>query len=372
MRDALLGKAPKDYDVATDATPERVREVFGKKRTIAIGAAFGVITVLGPKKAGQIEVATFRTEAGYSDGRRPDSIEFTSAEEDASRRDFTINGLFYDPVEEAVIDYVDGQRDLAAGLVRAIGVAEERFAEDRLRMLRAVRFAASLRFELDPATAEAIGRHADALTEVSPERIGMEVRRMLTESDPPRALRLLRETELLPLVFPPLVDRDLDAAASRLGHLESPSASLALAATLAEVSDPPAVATIGRSLKWTNKEIDRAAWLVEHRHDLDQATEQPWSEVQPLLAADGGAELVALRSCEHHQDATQRFCEERLAWPADRLNPPPLLLGADLIAAGQKPGPAFAGLLAQARAAQLDGRISTRDEALELLGLPSE
>lgn len=369
VRDALLGKTPKDYDVATDAPPDRVREVFGKRRTIAVGAAFGVITVLGPKEAGQIEVATFRTEGGYQDGRHPGHVEFTSAEEDASRRDFTINGLFFDPIDERVIDHVGGQHDLEAGIVRAIGVADERFAEDRLRMLRAVRFAAALRFEIDPATADAIRRHAAAISDVSPERIGAEVKRMLTETDPPRALRLLEETELLPHVLPPLADQDeaLERAIQRLGSLPAPEAPVALAAALAGAVEPSVAAAIGRSLRWTNKEIDLAAWLVEHHGGLDDAETQPWSAVQPLLAAEGGAALAALRRADGADDAAQTFCEARLAWPPERLNPAPLLLGADLIAAGRKPGPEFSRLLQRARVAQLDGLVSTKEQALKLL-----
>ena len=146
VRDQLLGRTPKDYDVATNAMPEQVRQLFGRRRTLAIGAAFGVIAVIGPKPAGTVEVTTFRRDAAYSDGRHPDSVAFSSPEEDASRRDFTINGLFYDPVEDRVIDYVGGQADLAAGRIRAIGNARDRFAEDKLRMLRAVRFAATFAF----------------------------------------------------------------------------------------------------------------------------------------------------------------------------------------------------------------------------------
>src|SRR6187431_2793035 len=142
VRDQLMGQLPKDYDVATDAAPERVREIFGQRRTLAIGAAFGVITVLGPKGAGQIDVATFRRDAAYSDGRHPDAVTFTDAEHDAQRRDFTINGVFYDPLEDRVIDYVGGQEDLTRRVIRAIGDPLARIAEDKLRMLRAVRFAA--------------------------------------------------------------------------------------------------------------------------------------------------------------------------------------------------------------------------------------
>jgi poly(A) polymerase len=371
VRDQLLSKAPKDHDVATDATPDRVRELFGMRRTIAVGAAFGVITVLGPKGVDPIEVATFRADLGYSDGRRPDAVQFTSAEEDAKRRDFTINGLFFDPIDEQVIDYVGGQQDIAGMIVRAIGVPDERFGEDRLRMLRAVRFAASLRFALDEATADAIRAHADAIRTVSAERIGVEVRRMLTEADPPRALRLLKETGLLPFVLEPLANDDelFDAATVRLERLFHRSAPLALAAVLCDVTQPQAAAAVARSLKWTNKEIELVAWLVQHHRDLDDADAKPWSIVQPLLAADGGAELVALRHSFGCDDSAQRFCEERIGWPQEQLDPPPLVVGADLIAAGRRPGPGFGDFLSRARAAQLDGEIASKVEALKLLGL---
>src|SRR3990172_5648449 len=156
VRDQLLGLVPKDYDVATNATPGLIREVFGERRTLAIGAAFGVVTVLGPRGAGQIEVATFRSDAAYSDGRHPDHVTFTDAQHDAQRRDFTINGLFYDPVAAKVIDYVGGQADLGAKLIRAIGDPRQRFAEDKLRMLRAVRFAATFEFKIEREPLDAI------------------------------------------------------------------------------------------------------------------------------------------------------------------------------------------------------------------------
>ncbi|MEN0110431.1 MAG: CCA tRNA nucleotidyltransferase [Planctomycetota bacterium] len=382
VRDALLGKLPKDYDVATDATPDRVREVFGKRRTIAVGAAFGVITVL-PKKgngppdeeagADPIEVATFRADGDYGDGRRPDAVRFTSAEEDALRRDFTINGLFYDPLDGRVIDYVGGEADLAAGVVRAIGDPDERIGEDRLRMLRAVRFACSLGFRLDEATEAAVRRHAAAITAVSPERIGAEARRMLTERDPARAVRLLRDTGLLSAVLGPLAeagDPAVEAAAERLARLDAPTAALALATALVGVADASAAAQVARSVKWTNKEADRASWLVASADSLEGADRRPWSEVQPLLVHEGGAELVALRAAARGEaDAAERFCRERLAWPAERLDPPPLVVGADLIAAGLRPGPEFKRLLQRARDAQLDGEAGDKASAMAWLGL---
>src|SRR3954447_24762852 len=176
VRDELLGLTPKDYDVATSATPEQIRDLFGHRRTLPIGAAFGVITVLGPRTAGQIEGATFRTDAAYSDGRHPDSVTFSTAEHDAQRRDFTINGLFYDPVAEKVVDYVGGQEDLKARILRAIGNPRLRLSEDKLRMLRAVRFAAAFNFQIDPGTLLAIQEMAPQIGTVSGERIGAEIR----------------------------------------------------------------------------------------------------------------------------------------------------------------------------------------------------
>ena len=202
VRDQLMQRTPKDYDVATDARPDQVREVFGHHRTLPIGAAFGVITVLGRKAAGHIEVATFRNDAGYSDGRRPDAVIFSTMEEDAQRRDFTINGVFFDPLQEQYIDFVGGQSDLQRGVVRAIGNAHDRFAEDKLRMLRAVRFAANLEFVLELETHEAIKTHAADIQIVSAERIAAEMRRMLAHRQRAQATRLLWETTLLPQILP--------------------------------------------------------------------------------------------------------------------------------------------------------------------------
>lgn len=369
VRDGLLGKTPKDYDVATDAPPDRVREVFGKRRTVAVGAAFGVVTVLGPKPADPIEVATFRADEGYSDGRRPDAVRYTTAKGDAARRDFTINGLFYDPLEKRVIDYVGGRADLEAGVVRAIGNAEERFGEDRLRMLRAVRFAATLGFALECETADAVRLHAAAITDVSPERIGVEMKRMLGDPRRSNAVRLLIDTGLLAHVLPTLPKERIDEALRRLGRLDEASPALALATLLVE-ADPTEAKSAAKALKWTAAEWERVAWLVAHSGDLDSAPSRKWSEVQPLLADDGGAELVELRrALLENADATDAFCREKLAEPRERLDPPPLVVGADLIAAGLQPGPRFKELLAEARAAQLDGAARTKREALDAIGV---
>jgi len=207
VRDELLGRIPADYDVATAATPAIVRGVFGRRRTLAVGAAFGVITVLGPKGAGQVEVATFRSDQAYTDGRHPAGVTFCSAREDAKRRDFTINGLFLDPVSGEVHDFVGGRADLTAGIVRAIGVPAMRFAEDHLRMLRAVRFTAFFGFVMEAETRTALERMTHLVVTVSPERIAAELRAMVSRPGRQQALELLAATglarEILPEVLPP-------------------------------------------------------------------------------------------------------------------------------------------------------------------------
>ncbi|MEX2026545.1 MAG: CCA tRNA nucleotidyltransferase, partial [Pirellulaceae bacterium] len=249
VRDQLLGLTPKEYDVATSARPEQIREIFGYKRTLPIGAAFGVISVLGPKGAGHIEVATFRRDAEYLDGRHPSGVTFTNAEEDAKRRDFTINGIFYDPLLEKVIDYVGGQQDLENKVVRAIGDPRQRFAEDKLRMLRAVRFTATFDFALDAETLAAIQQQADELTVVSVERIAAELRRMLVHPHRKRAMELLRGARLLEVVLPEVTSQAIAASEDAPQHtwenklaildrLIEPTVSVALAAVLRDLSNP--------------------------------------------------------------------------------------------------------------------------------------
>ena len=218
VRDQLLGQTPKDYDVATSATPDQVRAIFGPRRTIPVGAAFGVITVIGNKTTGNVEVATFRSDGKYSDGRHPDQVTFSDPEHDAQRRDFTINGLFYDPVCGEVRDYVGGQADLQLRIVRAIRNPRERFEEDHLRMLRAIRFATVLNFQLDGDTRAAIQGLAEAIRTVSGERIAAEMRRLLESPHRGRGLELLRDSGLMAVLLPPLPSGP--AASTRSGRSE--------------------------------------------------------------------------------------------------------------------------------------------------------
>jgi tRNA nucleotidyltransferase/poly(A) polymerase len=375
VRDQLLGRTPKDYDVATSATPEQIRSLFGRRRTLAIGAAFGVISVIGPKPAGVIEVATFRREDAYSDGRHPDSVTFSSAEEDASRRDFTINGLFYDPVEERVIDFVGGQRDLAERRVRAIGCARDRFAEDKLRMLRAVRFAAAFDFTLDGDARAAIAEMAAQIHAVSPERIAMEMQRLLTDASRAVGVRLLLDTGLAAEVLPEIVPCD-DAERAQLqdalGTLARLPGDVGFAAALAAVLPPRVDAaearTVCRRWRLSNKETDRVGWLVENRTAIDAAATMRWSKLQPLLVAEGIGDLLALaEAASPSGSAAAAHCRRLLAQPRGTLDPPPLLTGDDLLANGIPSGPRYKMLLERIRAAQLDGEAGTKAEALAMV-----
>ncbi len=374
VRDRLLGRAPADYDVATDARPERIRELFGRRRTLAVGAAFGVITVIGSRSAGLVEVTTFRRDAAYSDGRHPDGVAFSTAAEDASRRDFTINGMFFDPLAERVIDYVGGQEDLAAGVVRAIGSARERFAEDKLRMLRAVRFAATFDFALDDEARAAIAEMAGGIHAVSPERIAVEMRRLLADGGRAAGARLLLETGLAAELLPEVVPRDeagrrrFDETLRLLARLgEQCGFPAALAALLGGSVDPPGAARVCRRWRLSNDERRRVRWLVEHRRSLLEAATMPWSRLQPLLISPGIGDLLLLTEAGSPAGArAAAHCRRMLDLPPERLDPPPLLTGDDLLARGIPAGPRYKDLLQRVRDAQLDGEVRTREEALAL------
>lgn len=385
VRDDLLGRTPADYDVATSARPDQVRDVFGHRRTLAVGAAFGVITVLGPRAAGQVEVATFRTDEAYTDGRHPAGVVFSTPEFDAQRRDFTINGLFLDPATGQVHDYVGGQADLKAGIVRAIGVPAMRFGEDHLRMLRAVRFAAAFGFALDPATRAAIEAMRHLVTSVSAERIAAELRAMVTRPGRRRALALLDETglarEVLPEVAPPTgpgpehaaAAARWDEAAAIIEAIDEPELGQALAALFEPVAAAPLRQAAGR-LRLANRDTKLAAWLLDAVAALGQAAagelaSRPWSQVQPWLAHDDAfllADLLRARAAAGQGDAAAAaWVTAQLERPREELDPPPLLTGRDLMAAGVPEGKAVGAMLAALRAKQLDGKIASRAAALE-------
>ena len=369
VRDQLVGRQPKDYDVATNATPDQVREVFGKKRTLSIGASFGVITVLGPKSAGQIEVATFRRDTGYSDGRRPDAVEFTDAREDAIRRDFTINGMFFDPINEKVIDYVDGQLDLEAEQIRAIGNPHERIEEDKLRMLRGIRFAATFDFSLEPETLAAIQKHAPEITVVSGERIGAEMRRMLACSKRMLAVELLRESGLLAAILP--VGSSLYANALHWGNtiaalqrLDPGDFESAAAILLEPIIADQGIGVIFKCWKLSTDESKTIAWICKNWRTLDQAQDLSWSEIQPLLLHSDILRCLAVADAQKTDPSKGvAFCRERLEWPPEKLDPKPFLDGGDLIKLGIERGPQFKRILESVRRAQLNGEIDTVEQA---------
>lgn len=366
VRDQLLGLEPHDYDVATDARPDRVQELF--RRTIAVGVSFGVVEVLGPKPL-RVQVATFRSDGRYDDGRRPVAVTFSSPEEDAQRRDFTINGLFFDPMAGRVIDYVGGEADLRAGVIRAIGDPAQRFTEDKLRLIRAMRFAARFGFTIEPATAAAIRKMADQITAVSAERIADELRKMLVDPRRAAAAALLDDLGLLTAIMPelaadPAKPRLSIAVLGRLGiDITFPLGLAALAGNLSVTS----ASESAERLRLSNAETDRLIWLIGNRAALHDAAELPLHRFKPLLAHPGILELLALMKADR-READAAYCEKCLHdWPRDRIDPPPLITGDDLRALGLSPGPRFKTLLDAVRAAQLDETIHTRDEALNLV-----
>jgi poly(A) polymerase len=385
VRDRLMGREPKDYDIATNATPIQIRDVFGHKRTVAIGASFGVITVVGPREAGRIDVATFRRDAGYSDGRHPDSVTFSTAEEDAQRRDFTINGLFYDPLEQRVIDFVGGQEDLKQNLIRAIGDAQLRFSEDKLRMLRAVRFASTLSFEIDAGTFRAIQASAHEITLVSSERIAEELRRMLVHPARHHALELLRSTRLLPEILPtiagvwPAADPTDETHAAAwdqtvriLERLRQPTFSVAFAAVVraayvARHFDETLILDLSRDLRLSNEEREGALFVLTNEAIIRHASTIFWPTLQRILIAPRIEELLefagAVADVLDGQTREIEFCRTKLQLAPEQLNPTPLISGDDLRGLGIPTGPVYKHLLEQARDAQLMGLLHTVEEA---------
>ncbi len=361
VRDELLGLEPQDYDVASDATPEQVTALF--RRCVAVGAAFGVVEVLGPRGPDgewlKVQVATFRNDGTYTDGRRPDTVTFSSPEEDAQRRDFTINGLFFDPVRNEVIDYVGGQDDLQAKVLRAIGDPVARFSEDKLRILRAVRIAARFELTIDPATRDAATAMAPQIQAVSAERIAEELRKILAHRNRVRGAELLADFDLLTPILPEVqrIDSKLLAGLS----VDAPF-PLAFATLLLPLGKPVA-AQVARRLKLSNDEKDRIEWLVANHAGLRNASHLRPSERHPLLTHPGIGDLLALMRAEgRFEDAEQ--CSHLLrTTPREVLDPPPLLTGNDLVAMGWRPGPKFKTILDEIRRKQLDGELTTRAEA---------
>ena len=409
VRDILLGRAPADYDVTTDATPDRVEQIF--PNSLTVGAQFGVVVVIAESSQEnnlQVEVATFRSDVGYSDGRHPDAVVYAkSAEADVKRRDFTINGLLLDPKTDEVFDYVGGRNDLRAGIIRAIGQPELRFREDKLRMLRAVRFAARFGYIIEPETLRAIQKLAAEVVQVSAERLRGELTKLLTEGAARRGFELLDETRLLPQLLPEI---------ARMKGVEQPpqfhpegdvwmhtrmmleglepgcSPTLAWGVLLHDVGKPPTFAPpagpngrirfdrhvevgtrmaeeICRRLRFSNADTEQIAALVANHlrfKDVPQMKPGTLKRFARLDRFDEHLELHRLDCISSHRNLEnyefmRRFLAET---PQEQVHPARLLTGDDLIRLGLRPGPKFKKILETAEDAQLEGKIATHEEAL--------
>jgi poly(A) polymerase len=399
VRDKLLGVEPKDFDVATDAQTPDVLRLF--PQTVPVGAQFGVVLVL--HEGTQVEVATFRSDGTYVDGRHPTSVRFSDAREDALRRDFTINGMFYDPLTGQLIDYVDGRRDLTAGLIRAIGDPHARFAEDRLRMLRGVRLAARLGFTITPETFAAIQELAPTIVDIAWERIGDEVSKILTEGGASRAFQLLAESGLLPVILPEIdamrgVEQSPDFHPEGdvfvhtlllLDKLDQPTETLALGALLHDVAKPVCRAQsekritfyghcergaemavdICQRLRRSRETWGRVAYLVKNHLRLISAPEMRTSTLKRFLREEGIEELLELARIDALSSSGDlrpyEFCRQKLSeLGPEQIAPPRLLTGRDLIDLGLQPGPRFKEILHAVEDAQLEGRLRTPEDAL--------
>ena len=397
VRDLLLGRPAKDFDIATDATPPQVIQLF--PQGLQVGAHFGVILVSGT------EIATFRSDHAYRDGRRPSEVHFeTNPIDDARRRDFTVNALFLDPGTGEVLDYVGGRHDLDARVIRAIGDPEERFREDHLRMLRAVRFAARLGFTIDPATANAIRKLRTLAVNVAAERTREELVRILTEGGARRGFELLDELGLLEVLLPevarmkgveqpPEFHPEGDVwthTLIMLEGLEDPSPTLALGVLLHDVGKPPTFRVADRirfdghveagvaiaheilaRLRFSNEDIRQVEALVANHMKFKDAPKMRESTLKRFLRQpqfDEHLELHRLDCSSSHNylDNYEFVKAKRQEYGQEQITPPPLLTGKDLLAAGYAPSPWFSQVLAAAEDAQLDGRIRTKEEALEL------
>jgi putative nucleotidyltransferase with HDIG domain len=417
VRDLLLGRDPEDFDVATSAPPDLVLTLFEK--TFAVGAHFGVVLVCSKTSGDQeivTEVATFRSDGAYSDGRRPDAVRFsTSPEEDVKRRDFTINGMMLDPLVlaatgkagDAVLDFVGGKQDLNAGLIRAIGDPNERFAEDKLRLLRGVRFAARFRFDLEPATAGAIRKLAPAVSQVSRERVRDELTRMLTEGSAGRAFGLLDTTGLLAQVLPEVAkmkgvaqppqyhpEGDVWVHTMLLldGLTPGGSAALAWAALLHDVGKPATfriapdrirfdghvevgvriAEEICRRLRFPNQETEQILLLIANHMRFAEVRKMKESTLKRFFRLPHFDQHLALHRLDclssHGSLELYDFARERFeTLPQEQVRPALLVTGNDLIEAGYTPGPQFTKMLAMAEDAQLEGAVHTRDQALALI-----
>jgi poly(A) polymerase len=402
VRDMVRGLIPKDYDIVTDARPEVVQTLF--PRTFAVGAHFGVIIVL--ENGFQFEVATFRSDDAYVDGRHPSAVHFSSPEEDARRRDFTINGMFYDPVTEQVIDLVRGRADIDAKLVRAIGDPAQRFAEDRLRMLRAVRFATVLDFQIDKKTWDALVANAASINQISAERIRDELVRIFLSSNRVRGWDLLDSSGLMRAILPELEamkgvlqpeqfhpEGDVFVHTRLMLQFlpEEVSIPLVFAVLFHDVAKPvtATVDTTGRirfnehdrigaqmteaimrRLRFSGAEIEATVEMVRQHMVFKDVPKMRVAKLKRFMARPTFKDELELHrvDCESSHrmlDNYEFLLRKREEFANEPIIPPPLVRGDDLIAVGLKPGPKFGEILEAIETRQLEGTLQTREEALE-------
>lgn len=407
VRDMLLGKEPKDYDIATSARPEQVMKLFPGSH--AVGAHFGVIVV--PRNGMMFEVATFRRDGDYSDGRRPDSVVFTSAEEDAKRRDFTVNGLFFDPIKSEVLDYVGGRADLEAKVLRAIGEPRLRFREDRLRLMRAVRFATVLEFPIEAGTWEALRELAAEVVSVSAERIRDELNKIFLDRNRVRGFDLLVESGLMQAVLPEIMklqgceqppqfhpEGDVFVHTRKMLELlnENVSAPLVWSVLLHDISKPDTFTVddagrirfnghdrlgaikagkILRRLKFPNQVIDPTVEAVANHMGFKDVPHMRESTLKRFMARPYFEDELELHrvdclSSNGMLDNYQLLQEKRVAFEAEKkpLIPPPLVNGHDLLAMGVPPGRKIGEWLTEVQTLQLEGVLNEREAALAWLG----
>ncbi len=400
VRDMLMGLSPRDYDIATNADLQKVIGIFPHAQEV--GVHFGVVIVrLGDYT---YEVARFRRDLKYSDGRHPDGVVFVDEEEDAKRRDFTINGMFYDPIADEVLDYVGGRADIKKKVIRTIGDPHARFCEDRLRMLRAVRFACRYHWPIEDETRQAIGKLSASIDTISPERIRDEVVKILTEGNAPLGVRWLIDLGLMAVFMPEVVAMDgvpqppefhpegdvLTHALIMLGLMHNPSPELAMGVLLHDVGKPPTYQVrdrirfhnhtkVGREmaekickrLRFSSEQTRHIAALVADHHKFMHVREMRPSKLKRFLRTDRFEDHLKLHRLDclssHGALDNYTFCKTALeTLEAEHIRPEPLIDGYDLIAMGQTPGPAFKQVLRAVEDAQLEGRVASRDEALIL------
>lgn len=406
VRDRLLGGEPDDYDVATSATPSEVTAMFPKKADL-VGAHFGVVIV--KHRGHHVEVATFRTDGSYLDARRPDRVEFSTPEEDAKRRDFTINGLFEDPANGEVIDYVGGLEDLKVRRLRAIGDPEARFREDALRLMRAVRFATRLEFEIEPRTREALESCSGLLAKISVERIRDEFSRILTGPDRRRGVELLVEAGLMHHIVPEVYDLigceqppefhpegDVYTHTMIMLELLEPDApiDLCLAVLLHDIAKPATrtvdedtgrprfnghdkigaemAGAILRRLRYPNEVIDHATFMVGRHMTFMHVQQMRVAKVRRFMGVSTFQKEMELHrvDCASSNGLTDNYeflLEKGREFANEPVMPPPLVTGRDLIERGLKPGPRFKEILEQIQTEQLEGRVADREAALLIL-----